>query len=69
MTLIREIIHIVIRNKKLNPRLLREELKVSVLSETNQGILMVLIMVMNMVMKMVMIMVIIMVTINIRVIM
>ena len=65
MTLIREIIHIVIRNKKLNPRLLREELKVSVLSETNQGILMVLIMVMNMVM----IMVIIMVTINIRVIM
>ena len=59
MTLIREIIEdsIVIRNKKLNPRLLREELKVSVLSETNQGILMV----MNMVM--------IMVTINIRVIM
>ena len=65
MTLIREIIHIVIRNKKLNPRLLREELKVSVLSETNQGILMV----MNMVMNRVMIMVIIMVTINIRVIM
>ena len=55
----------IVRNKKLNPRLLREELKVSVLSETNQGILMV----MNMVMNMAMIMVIIMVTINIRVIM
>ena len=37
--------HSIVRNKKLNPRLLREELKVSVLSETNRDMLMVTIMV------------------------
>ena len=38
--------HSIVRNKKLNPRLLREELKVSVLSETNRDMLMVTVMIM-----------------------